>query len=300
MGKILYYPAYWLVYAVSMLPLWLLYGVSGIIRVVLFGLFSYRKKVITENLTNAFPEKALTEIKKIRKEFQKHFCDFLMESLKLLSIRHKNIKRRFTFDESSAELIEKYFSQNKTVLVVLGHYGNWEYLGPGFRFWGNKPLMSAYRPLKSKLADRLVRRSRERFGTDMIPMKALTREMFRRKDDVCAVLLLADQSPSMERQSYWLKFFNQETPVFQGTEKIARKFGLPVLFASIRKVKRGYYKVYFDLVSDKPEDLAEGELTLKHTKMLENDIRRDPRYWLWSHKRWKHKDKRGNNPLLSS
>ncbi len=298
MAQLFYYPVYWMVYALSLLPMRVLYGISNILRHVLFGLFSYRKKVIQDNIKNAFPEKSDRERKEIEKVFKKHFCDFFLESLKRLSISPGNIKKRFVFDENSREIIEGYFKQGKMVLIVLGHYGNWEYMGPGFRYYLSKPLVSAYRPLKNKVADKILKKSRDRFGTIMIPMKSLTREMFRLKDEVCAVLLLADQSPPMNKQSYWIQFLNQETPVFKGTEKIAAKFDTPVLFASIRKVKRGYYKCYFDIVSESPKEMAPGELTLKHTKMLEKEIKMEPGYWLWTHKRWKHKDKRGDKPLL--
>ncbi len=300
MTKILYYPIYWLAYALSLLPFCVLYRISGIIRFFLFSVFAYRRNVINENLKNAFPEKSANEINDIHKSFCKHFCDFFIESLKLLSIKEKTIKKRFVFDDASASLIESYFEKGKKVLIVLGHYGNWEYIGPGFKFWRSKPLISAYRPLKSSISERIVRKSRERFDTDMIPMKTLTREMFRRKNEVCGVLLLADQSPPMDIQSYWISFFNQDTPVFQGTEKLAQKFDLPVVFASIRKQKRGYYKAFFKLVTDTPKEMEPGEITLKHTMMLEKDIKREPAHWLWTHRRWKHKNKRGDNILLTS
>jgi Kdo2-lipid IVA lauroyltransferase/acyltransferase len=294
-----YYPLFWILYAISLLPFWALYRISAIIRFLLFNIFRYRTSEIKENINIAFPEKAEAEKTNIRRTFQKHFCDIFVESLKLLSISEKNIMRRFVFEKESEILLEGFFGQGKMVLIVLGHYGNWEYMGPGFKFWRSKPLISAYRPLRGKIADRILRKTRERFGTVMIPMNSLTREMFRLKNEVCAVLLLADQSPSLNRQAYWIKFFNQETPVFQGTEKLARKFNTPVIFVSIRKEKRGFYKAYFKLVSDTPNSLKEGELTYLHTKILEEDIKREPGHWLWSHKRWKHREKRGDNPLLS-
>lgn len=299
MTNLFYYPLFWIVYAFSLLPFWALYGISAIIRFFLFNIFGYRLSVIKENINIAFPEKSKEEKKLIRQTFKKHFCDVFVESLKLLSISNKNIKRRFVFENDSEALLEGFFEQGKMVLIVLGHYGNWEYMGPGFKLWRSKPLVSAYRPLRWKTADRILKKSRERFETGMIPMKSLTREMFRLKDEVCAVLLLADQSPSLNRHAYWIEFFNKETPVFQGTEKLARKFNTPVVFVSIRKEKRGFYKAFFKLVSDAPNSLKEGELTYLHAKMLEEDIKREPGYWLWSHKRWKHSDKRGENPLLS-
>ncbi len=271
---------------------------SSIIRLVLFGIFKYRRQVIVSNLNLAFPEKSELEKNKIRKSFEQHFCDVFIESLKLLSISEKNIKRRMIFDEASAALIEKYFDKGKMVLVVLGHYGNWEYLGPGFKLWRSKPLLSSYRPLSGNVADMILKKTRDRFKTVMVPMKSLTRELLRRKEDVFGVLLLADQSPAINSQHYWIKFFNQETPVFQGPEILARKLKTPVVFMSIRKEKRGFYKAYLNLVTENPTSLKAGEITFKHTKMLENDIIQEPEYWLWSHRRWKHKDKRGDSPLL--
>ncbi len=300
MSAFLFYPVYWLFYAFSLFPMKVLYLFSSLLKFFLFDVFSYRKEVINENLKNAFPEKSRKELQQIKKAFMSHFCDFFVESLKRLSISNKNISKRFVFDKNSKEIIEGFFARNKKVIIVLGHYGNWEYMGSGFKFWLSKPLVSAYKPLRGKIADRILLKSRERFDTIMVPMNSLTREMFRLKEEVCAVLLLADQSPPMNRQSYWMNFLNQETPVFQGTEKIAAKFDIPVLFADIRKVKRGYYKCFFEIVSESPKGLPEGALTYKHTKMLEKAIIRDPRYWLWTHKRWKHKEKRGNKPLLFS
>ncbi|MBS4013235.1 MAG: lysophospholipid acyltransferase family protein [Bacteroidetes bacterium] len=298
MQTLIFHIAFGFLYLLSLLPFWLLYTLSSFIRFVLFGIFKYRRNVIVSNLNLAFPDKTELEKTKIRKSFEQHFCDVFIESLKLLSISERNIKRRMIFDEESAELIEKYFNSGKMVLVVLGHYGNWEYMGPGFKLWRSKPLLSSYRPLSGRVADMILKKSRDRFKTIMVPMKSLTRELLRRKEDVCGVLLLADQSPAINSQHYWIKFFNHDTPVFQGAEIIARKLNTPVVFLNISKEKRGFYKAYLSLITDNPSDLKEGEITFRHTKMLENDIMREPAYWLWSHRRWKHNDKRGDSPLL--
>lgn len=286
MNTIIYYAVVPLVFLISRLPFFILYRVSDVLFLFIYYVFKYRRRVVFQNLTNSFPEKNISEIKTIEKAYYRFFCDFLVESIKYLTINEKEIRQRCVIDEN--ELLKRLNKEKQSVICVLGHYGNWEWAAPAFSLQAKHQLFVIYKPLSNKRFDALMYRIRSRFGTKLIAMQSVIREMLRNKNTFSSTIFVGDQTPSAEN-AFWIKFLNQETAVFKGTEVMAKKMNLPVVFVSVRRRKRGHYYVHYEMLCEKPLETADGDISKAHTLMLEREIKQQPEIWLWSHRRWKHK-----------
>jgi len=259
---------------------------SDLLYVLIYKVFGYRKKVVTENLKNSFPEKPANEIEKIRSEFYRYLCDLSLETIKTLSISPSALKKHFKSGDMSA--FEHYYKNNQSVVLVMGHLGSWEMGGAYFSLLPIHQLYVIYHPLANKHFDRLFYRMRTRSGTRLYAMKGTFKGMIKNRKDVTATAFIADQTPSPDN-AHWMTFLNQDTAVFKGTETIARKLDYPVIYLSVIREKRGQYKLNSELLVEHPQELSENEVTEMHTKRLEQDIINHPETWLWSHRRWKHK-----------
>lgn len=248
----------------------------------------YRKKVVRENLKNSFPHLKEDELKSIEKKFYKHFADFLVESAKSISISDKSIKERCAL--TNPEMIHKYHNEGKSVIVLCGHYNNWEYYAVGIAQQMKHKTLAAYKPLKNKFFDKVILNSRQRFGIKMMSMRSIPR-YFKSlpPNEPTMSIMVNDQSPGNPKTAYWNTFLNQETGWMKGAEKLAQKYNHIVLFGCIRKVKRGFYEVTFYPITEDANAEREGFVLDKHAEYLEMVIHENPQYWLWSHKRWKHK-----------
>jgi KDO2-lipid IV(A) lauroyltransferase len=283
-AKILYYLV---LIPLSRMPFFMLYALSDFAFFMMFYVVGYRKDVVYKNLQNSFPEKDEKELKFLQKQFFKHLCDLIVESIKGFTISKKQIMSRVSFKNN--EVIDKYFDQGKSVVIISGHYNNWEMVGTASGTGLQLQGLGIYKPLSNKFFDRKMRVSRERHGIIMVPMKETLDSLKKDYGRPYGLMFAADQTPSNVRRCYWLNFLNQETPVFFGPEKIAKDFDLPVIYSSMYKRKRGHYEVVHRLITEEPKETAYGEITKAHVKILEDDIKLAPQFWLWSHKRWKHK-----------
>ena len=283
--SILYYPTWFIFYIISLLPFPVLYAFSNLLNLILFDLLKYRYHVVEKNLRRSFPEKTPEEIRQLQRAFQQYFCDLLVETLKTLSISPKAVKKRIIFENQ--EVFERFYTAEKSILLVLGHFGNWELIGAGFAPLPFQQLYVIYKPMKNQVFDRLIYHARTRLGNKLYSMKGTFKGMVMNRRATTATAFIADQTPSPDH-AYWLTFLHQDTPVFTGLERSARKFNYPVVYLSIRRPKRGQYVVTPIILTEKPADMAETELTQMHTAMLEKDIRAQPEIWLWTHRRWKH------------
>lgn len=279
-----------LFYFISILPFWLLYLLSDFLYLVVYVLIGYRKKVVTQNLISAFPQKSEEEIATIRRQFYRHFCDVMLETLKLLTISKRNLIKRCSMDEAAQQNFKTYLNNNQSVVCVLGHCGNWEWTSLAFQLYFPNNLTGVYHPLSNKNVDSFMLNLRRRFGGEMVAMNLLYKRLLQLKDlkKITTVGLIADQSPPPEG-AYWTRFLNQDTPVFYGPEKLAKKFNFPLIYLSSTKVKRGYYKLETAVLTETPQQTAEGEISELHTRQLEKNLLQQPFNWLWSHRRWKHK-----------
>lgn len=285
--KILVLP---LLYFISILPFWLHHIFSTMLYVLVYYIVGYRKKVVLENLKNSFPEKTEAEIKKIRKQFYKHFCDVIFEILKLMTISEKDFRKRFVFTKEAIDIIGGFEAKKQSIIGVMGHCGNWEWGAIAHQFYFRQLITGVYHPLSSKNFDEFMLKLRGRMGGNIVPMNGLFRELLKLKQNNIAttVGLIADQTPPPE-SAYWTNFLNQDTPVFNGPEKISRKFNYPMIYVPVKKLGRGYYEMGCEIITEKPNELEEGVITDLHCKALERNIREQPYIWLWTHRRWKHK-----------
>jgi Kdo2-lipid IVA lauroyltransferase/acyltransferase len=282
-----YYIALPFLYFVSILPRFILYGVSDFFFVILYFVIGYRKKVVTQNLRKSFPAKSETEINILRRKFYRYFCDFVLETMKTLTVSPARMKKICRMTDETCKLFQAYAVKNQNVIIVMGHLGNWEWAGNTFALVHQHHLYVIYHPLHNKYFNQFIINMRTRFGTKLIPMKDTIREMIKNKNELNATAFIADQTPAPE-SAYWTSFLNQDTPIFYGTEKISRKLNYPVIYVSIKRVKRGYYDVHAETLCDEPAKTKEGEISELHTRRLEKDIYEIPETWLWSHRRWKH------------
>ncbi|MEN9399017.1 MAG: hypothetical protein RL632_118 [Bacteroidota bacterium] len=282
MAAVAYYLFVW---PLSHLPLWILYRFSDLLYVLLISIFPYRKHVIDSNLSASFPEKSEREIKQLRRKFYRHFSDIVIEGVKNLSISKKELLSRISV--VNPELMDRLFAQHKSVLLVSGHYNNWEWMITAQSLLFPYKAMGIGMPMSSKFWDQKVNTQRERFGMKVIHSANYRTEIEACKEEKMAILTLSDQSPGDSRKSYWMNFLNRPTAVLFGAEQLANEYDFAVVFFVVRKVKRGNYSVELKLIADEPRLLNWGEITEGHAKLLEQEIRQHPQQWIWSHKRWK-------------
>lgn len=242
-----------------------------------------------DNLRNSFPEKSEKEFNKIAIAFYRYLCDLFLETFKTLTISKKTMLAHCKMNDSAQKLFDTYYAQQKSIIIVMGHFGNWEWAGNVVDS-SKHQLYVIYHQLSNKYFNNLVIKMRTRFGTKLIEMKSTLRDMVANRKNITATAFIADQTPSSEN-AYWTTFLNQDTPVFTGTEKIASKFNYPVVYISVKRMKRGYYEIFGELLFENPKESKEGEISEAHTRKLEKDIMEQPEIWLWSHRRWKHKRK---------
>lgn len=283
MNKLLYYL---LLKPISWLPLSISYGLSTATYWILFRVIGFRGEVIKKNLTRSFPEKSLAEIKAIHQKFGRHFCDILVESIRLFSISKKEVMARC--EVINFELVEKFYREGRHLIVVSGHYNNWELAAQAVSCMPHYRYVGIYKPLKDPFMNEQAVLSRAKFGMELLPKNEVDSHFNDPNKPLCTYFFANDQSPSNPARAYWLSFLHQETGVLFGIEKYARQFNCPVVYGHIAKRKRGYYSINFHLISAEPANEAYGAITQRHTRLTEQAIREAPANWLWTHKRWKH------------
>lgn len=271
----------------SYLPYWVLYGISNLLSLVFYHIIPYRKKVVMVNLENSFPNKSPQEIKTICRKFYNHLCDLIVESVKLFSISQKEINQRFVV--TNAEILQPYFDKGKDLIIVGGHYNNWEILASGIDHQVPHDTVALYSKLSNLFFDKKMKSSRGKFGLRMVTTKE-SFSYFKEKHNTPQMTIFgADQSPTYSKNVHWTTFLNQDTAIALGTEKFAKKYNIPVVYGAINKIKRGFYSLDISVLCNDPKNTSDGEITELHTKKLEEQIIAQPEYWLWTHKRWKRK-----------
>lgn len=291
MGAIGYYLSLPFIYGIAWLPFPVLYVLSDGLFVLLFHVFGYRKEVVRTNLRNSFPEKSEAELRTIERDFYRWFCDLVLETLKTLTLSPEQVKERVQV--AGEAVLRNYFDQKRSVILVMGHWGNWEWGGARFNQLGLHQLFVIYHPLQNKWFDALVYHMRTRLGNKLYAMDNTLKGMLTDRHLVSATAFIADQTPPPER-AFWTTFLHQDTPVFFGTEKIALKLGYPTIYVGIERTGRGRYLMRFEELTADPTSTGEGEITQLHTQRLEKDIQRLPSNWLWTHRRWKHRRPSGS------
>lgn len=277
-----------LIYAISYLPMWVLHIKSFGLYVLVYYVFGYRKKVVLQNLRHSFPDKDEKEIQKICKGFYKNFCDVIFETVKAFTISKEELTKRIYYTDNGKKILTDYSDKKQSIVIVIGHCSNWEWVPLSYQPNFEQVLLGVYHPLSNKPFDALMLKMRSKFGAKIISMKDFYPFLIRNKNANYSLGLNADQSPPPE-SAYWTRFLNQDTAVFNGPSKIAKKFNYPMVYGRTVRVKRGVYEIDIIKVCEEPKLYSEEQITEMHLKCLEENILAQPSNWLWSHRRWKHK-----------
>ena len=274
-------------YLSSLLPMWVHYRFADLIYLLLYYVVRYRRGVVQQNVARSFPEKSTAEQRAIVRGFYRFFGDYVVETCKLLTISEKDMRRRMTFE--GLEEIDKAFENHDQIFLYLGHYCNWEWIST-LGMWTSAHCAQLYRPLNNEGFSRVFMRLRTRFGAENIAKNDALRRIlaFKQEGTKAIVGMIADQSPKPQSIHDWITFLNQDTPIFTGAERIARKVGAAMLYCDVERVRRGYYRATLRPLVDDVSALPNYKPTELYMAELEKSIRRQPQFYLWSHKRWKH------------
>ena len=288
MGALGYYLFFAVNWTITLLPLRVLYIFSDFLFALFYYFPGYRKKVVRTNLKNAFPDKSAAEIRKIEKGFYHHLADLFVEILKLRNLSNKEQLIRYTMTNTG--IFDKFRSEKRDVIGVLGHFNNWEWptlLGQRINYLS----IIIYKPLKNKYFNRFMNEQRSKDGLKLAPTSMIIKDIINyRKNNINTFsVFLADQTPPGLETDHWTTFLNQDTPFFKGAGKIASKYDMPVIFLNIQKIKRGHYNLDFEVLFEHTAGIEENIIIEKYVRRLEEIITEKPEYWLWSHRRWKHK-----------
>ena len=281
------YPLIWLF---SRLPMFILYLISDFFYVILYYVSGYRKEVIIKNLTYAFPEKSSEEKQQIAKKFYRHFTDIMVESIKSFSISEKQILKRYQY--KNPELVNKYAKEGKSIALVSAHLANWEW-SFSLPLVLDTKVFGAYNKLRNETFEKTLKENREKFGVTGATTAnfiKLIKHNFENKIQG-AYILLSDQSPHVEKTFHWSTFFGVKVPVHTGAEMLAKKNDLVVINYRAKKIKRGYYKTEFEVIAENPKEYKDYEISERFLAITEKNIKEQPECYLWSHKRFKHKDR---------
>ena len=274
------------IYLMVLLPFPLFYALSDALSFTAYHLLQYRKKVVLTNLHNAFPNKSENEITAIAKAYYRNMVDVFLETFKTLVLSKRAITKRVTVHNT--EPIIELHNQGKYVILLLGHFGNWEWGGFSYTYQLNYEVGTLYHPLSNPFFDWITFKLRSKCGVELIAMQQSARNFLQKKHVVRTVAFIADQSPTPET-AYWTTFLNQDTGFFVGGEKLASKYNMAVFYADVVKPKRGHYQVHFKLITENPAADNTHQTTEQFVQFLEQSITQNPALWLWSHRRWKHK-----------
>lgn len=290
MQRAVYLIAYPFIYLIASIPFNILYVFSDFLRLLIYNLLGYRKKIVRSNLIKAFPHKSEDDLKWIEKRFYKHFCDITLEAFKSLSISSEEMQKRMVF--KNLDVLTQFEKGNRSVIIMCGHYASWEWmLSIGYHTVSQG--YGIYTPIMNKYLNKLIIKIRKKHRGNLISRYSAIQQIKNLHDEgnIAVYGFVSDQSPRPKPKSYWRPFLGVKVPVFVGAEMVARELDFGVVYAKINRVKRGYYEASFELISDQPKKTKLNRITDTFTEWLEQDIYSDPTQYLWTHKRFKHADK---------
>lgn len=276
---------------VAKLSFKVIYILSDVLFFVVFHIAGYRKKVVNENLKNSFPDKTESELKNISKKFYHHLCDLILETIKMHRMTEKDFRERMVFE--NPELINHFYEQGRSVVVLTMHYSNWEW-SSCFPLGIKHKILGVYKPLHNNQFDAYLNKSRQKMGSYLVSNSSVLRALVaagQNKERVF-VWLAADQTPP-HYHKFWIKFLNRDTIFYPGPASVSKRFNYPVFFQKIEKTARGKYKTSFELLFENPTQKTEAEIMKAYIEKMEEIIKNQPEYYLWSHRRWKHQRPEG-------
>lgn len=282
---ILIYPIIWFL---SILPLGVLHLLSDFIFFILYYIIGYRKKIVRQNLKLSFPKKPSKELLKIEKKSLRHFVDTFIEMIKTFNISEKGILKRISIE--NPEEIEKLIKKNKSVIIISSHHANWEWPVHLMVKSVDCNGYGSYAKIGNKYFEKKIKKSRSKFGAKLILNSRFIRRMQKNydKNKQGVYGFLSDQSPMLEKAFYWNNFMGVRVPIIVGHELMAKRFNYPVIYLQTDRIKRGYYKSKITVLTENPRELPDYQITDKYIEILEGQIRSNPEFYFWTHKRFKH------------
>ena len=287
LAYILVYPFIWII---SILPFRLLYAFSDFLYVLLYYVIGYRRKIVKYNLNLVYPNKSEAEKKRITKAFYHHLCDMTVEALKSLTISEVEIKKRFKF--KSLNIIQNQLDKGKSIALMCAHYGSWEWIFI-LQAYVDAKGYAVYKKLRNPYFDKLVKKIRAKYNSYLVTTKETVPTLMRAKvnneQTICG--FVSDQSPKIQSAHYWAEFMGINVPVYTGAEMLSKRLDMSVVFFKVKRLKRGYYEATFEILAEHAKEFENYEITDQFLRKVEAQIEEAPEYYLWTHKRWKHKDK---------
>jgi KDO2-lipid IV(A) lauroyltransferase len=280
---------YGFLYPLSLLPLSVLYGIGTVMYFFVYKVFRYRIGVVRENLIKSFPNKSEHELKTIERAYYKHLANLFVEGIKQLTISKKALMRRYYC--KNPQIVNDYFAQGKSVILMSSHYNNWEWMVLSLSLQFDFQGIGIGKPNSNKVFEKIINKVRTRYGTEVI-FADTVREMIQKYDQEqkkCAYMMLCDQSPASVEKSYVTTFLHQPSAMIYGAEYFAKKYDYPVFYYVVKQRKRGYYEIELTEITHSPQNDPYGSIMEKYVNYLQQDIEQQPQFWLWSHRRWKHK-----------
>lgn len=286
--KIIYAPLGAMLWMMSKTPFAILYLVADMIAFLAYHIIGYRRKLVRRNIADSFPEMNHSDLIKTEKKFYRHLANYFVETIKLKGMSEKQLKRRMKFENTV--LIDNLFKQNKSMIIYSSHYGNWEWITSVANWCDTKEAAFAhvYRPLKNRWFDRFFLKLRSTYNVS-IPMKNVFRQLavWKKSSTLSITGFLSDQKPDFGGQTITENFLGRPTSFISGTEELARKLGMAVLYFDTKIERRGYYSSRVCMITDDASKEPEGFITRKYVENLDATIRRNPFAYLWSHNRWR-------------
>lgn len=282
--SLVYRSLYGVVYILSLTPMAFLYAVASLTFFITYYIIGYRKAVVIQNMARSFPDKQYGEIRGIEKKFYACFANYLAEIIKSTSAPAEVLDKKIIFE--NLELVDRHINAGRNVIACMGHCANWEMLN-FMPYKLNHEVYAVYKPLRSEVMNRLMIKTRSRFGMKLIRDKSVIRHILTQKSSPAIYLFLADQRPQIKEEKYKFKFLNQETYVFSGMEKLAHTSGAAVIYLHLTQLSKGNYRISCVPVCSEAASINEGEITQKYVSLLAENIKEEPYGWLWTHKRWK-------------
>jgi KDO2-lipid IV(A) lauroyltransferase len=288
MQYLIYLLIYPLVWGISMLPFRLLYLFSDLVYFFIYRIIGYRKKTVRENLALALPKLSDKERLIIEKKFYHHLCDMFLEMVKTMNISKEEICKRYVF--TNFEIFTELEKQDKSIALMCAHYASYEWV-ISMNYYIKFQGFGIYKQIKNPYFDKLIHSIRSKFNARLITTKETipTIEMNCKNKNLSVYGFASDQSPKENCAYHWANFMGHEVPVHTGAEMLSKKYDLNVVFLKTKKVKRGHYEATMEVLSENATKVPNYEITDQFLKLVEQQILEAPEYYLWTHKRWKHK-----------
>jgi KDO2-lipid IV(A) lauroyltransferase len=283
---VIIYPILWII---SILPFRLFYLFSDFVYFLVYYVIGYRKKTVRKNLAMALPHLTEKERLVIEKKFFQHMCDMFLEMIKTISISEKEMEKRFQF--KNLEVYKQLEAEGKSIALIASHYASYEWVVSMNKYISFKGI-GIYKKIANPHFDKLVHKIRSKFKAQLVTTKETKATIVRnhRENILCVYGFASDQTPRLSKRNYWSNFMGIVTPVHIGAEALAKEFDMNVIFLKVKKLKRGHYEASFEVLANgNTQSIPDYEITETYLRKVEQQILETPEYYLWTHKRWKHR-----------